>query len=46
VVGARGHGNLCERVLGGVTYRLSHRARHPVVVVPPEWLDPACRPQS
>jgi nucleotide-binding universal stress UspA family protein len=41
VVGAHGHGNLSERVLGGVTYRLSHRARQPVVVVPPLWLDGA-----
>jgi nucleotide-binding universal stress UspA family protein len=37
VVGAQGHGNLAERVLGGVTYRLAHRAIHPVVVVPPDW---------
>jgi nucleotide-binding universal stress UspA family protein len=41
VVGARGHGNLSERVLGGVTYRLSHRARQAVVVVPPLWNDGA-----
>jgi nucleotide-binding universal stress UspA family protein len=37
VVGAQGHGNLAERVLGGVTYRLAHRASQPVVVVPPDW---------
>jgi nucleotide-binding universal stress UspA family protein len=37
VVGAQGHGNLSERVLGGVTYRLAHRSKTPVVVVPPSW---------
>jgi nucleotide-binding universal stress UspA family protein len=38
VVGARGHGGLTDRVLGGVSYRVSHRAHQPVVVVPPDWL--------
>jgi nucleotide-binding universal stress UspA family protein len=37
VVGARGHGGLADRVLGGVSYRITHRARRPVVVVPPDW---------
>lgn len=37
VIGARGHANLAERLLGGVTYRLSHRASRPVIVVPPQW---------
>jgi nucleotide-binding universal stress UspA family protein len=37
VVGAQGHGNLAERVLGGVSYRLAHRAHQPVVIVPPGW---------
>ncbi len=37
VVGSRGHANLSERVLGGMAYRLSHRASQPVVVVPPGW---------
>ncbi len=36
VVGARGHGALLDRVLGGVTYRVTHRSRRPVVVVPLE----------
>jgi nucleotide-binding universal stress UspA family protein len=40
VVGAKGHGGLAERVLGGVTYRVTHRSRLPVVVIPPEWSDP------
>jgi nucleotide-binding universal stress UspA family protein len=40
VVGAQGHGNLAERVLGGVSYRLAHRAHQPVVVVPPDWSAP------
>jgi nucleotide-binding universal stress UspA family protein len=37
VVGARGHGGIADRVLGGVSYRVSHRARQPVVVVPADW---------
>lgn len=38
VVGAQGHGGLADRVLGGASYRLAHRARQPVVVVPPDWV--------
>jgi nucleotide-binding universal stress UspA family protein len=35
IVGATGHGGgLADRVLGGVSYRVTHRARQPVVVVP------------
>lgn len=34
VVGAQGHGGLVDRVLGGASYRLTHLARQPVVVVP------------
>jgi nucleotide-binding universal stress UspA family protein len=37
VVGAKGHGGLADRVLGGVSYRVTQHARLPVVVVPPEW---------
>ena len=37
VVGATGHGGFTDRVLGGVSYRVTHRARQPVVVVPPDW---------
>jgi nucleotide-binding universal stress UspA family protein len=37
VVGSKGHGGLADRVLGGVSYRVTHRARQPVVVVPPDW---------
>jgi nucleotide-binding universal stress UspA family protein len=36
VVGARGHGAFADRVLGGVSYRVTHRSRRPVVVVPVE----------
>ncbi|HEV7535235.1 MAG TPA: universal stress protein, partial [Acidimicrobiia bacterium] len=36
VVGAHGHGGFGDRVLGGVSYKLSHRARQPVVIIPPE----------
>ena len=37
VVGAHGRGTLTGRVLGGVSYRVAHHARQPVVVVPPDW---------
>jgi nucleotide-binding universal stress UspA family protein len=37
VVGAKGHGSVADRVLGGVSYRITHRARRPVVVIPPDW---------
>ena len=37
VVGSRGHGGIADRVLGGVSYRVTHRALQPVVVVPPDW---------
>jgi nucleotide-binding universal stress UspA family protein len=36
VVGAHGHGSFEDRVLGSVSYKLSHRAHQPVVIVPPE----------
>ena len=36
VVGAHGHGSFEDRVLGSVSYKVSHRAHHPVVIVPPE----------
>lgn len=35
IVGANSRGELAHRVLGGVTYRLAHRAHQPVVIVPP-----------
>ena len=37
VVGAKGRGSLADRVLGSVSYRVTHRARQPVVVVPADW---------
>jgi nucleotide-binding universal stress UspA family protein len=37
IVGAKGHGGFADRVLGGVSYRVTHRAQQPVVVVPPDW---------
>lgn len=40
VVGAHGHGSFGDRVLGSVSYKVSHRAHQPVVIVPPEarWI--------
>ncbi len=37
VVGAHGRGNLTDRLLGSTTYRVTHRARTPVVVIPLDW---------
>lgn len=37
VVGARSHHGLGDSILGGVSSRVTHAARVPVVVVPPEW---------
>jgi nucleotide-binding universal stress UspA family protein len=42
IVGAKGRGGFADRVLGGVSYRVTHRAHQPVVVVPPDWR-PAAR---
>ncbi|MGQ0434341.1 MAG: universal stress protein [Microthrixaceae bacterium] len=39
IVGANGHGNLAERMLGGVSYRVTHRSPQPVIVVPADWSD-------
>ncbi len=36
VVGAHGHGGFEDRMLGSVSYKVSHRAHQPVVIVPPE----------
>ena len=40
VVGSHGHGHAASRVWGGLSYRLAHMARQPVVVVPPTWRSP------
>ena len=37
VLGAHGHGRLTDRLLGAVTYKVSHRAHRPVVIVPADW---------
>jgi len=37
VLGAHGHGDLAGRLLGAVTYKVSHAARRPVVIVPVDW---------
>lgn len=40
VVGAHGHGGLSDRLLGSVSYKLTHLARQPVVIIPPDWAPP------
>jgi nucleotide-binding universal stress UspA family protein len=40
VVGAHGDGNLADRMLGSTSYKLTHRANQPVVVVPRRWRPP------
>lgn len=40
VVGTHGHGGIGDRLLGSVTYRVTHLARHPVTVIPPDWVPP------
>jgi len=37
VLGAHGRGNLADRFLGATTYRATHRARTPVVIIPVDW---------
>jgi nucleotide-binding universal stress UspA family protein len=37
VLGAHSRGNFADRLLGATTYRVSHAARAPVVIVPPDW---------
>lgn len=37
VLGAHGHGDLADRLLGATTYRVSHAARTPVVIIPVDW---------
>ena len=40
VLGAHGRGDLADRLLGAVTYRVSHQAHRPVVIVPVDWASP------
>jgi len=37
VIGAHGHGSFGDRLLGSVSYRVTHLARQPVTVIPPDW---------
>jgi len=37
VLGTRGHDDLKDRVLGGVTSKVSHRSDRPVAIVPADW---------
>jgi nucleotide-binding universal stress UspA family protein len=45
VLGAKGHGNLAG-LLGATTYKVSHAARVPVVIVPIDWQPLADQPGS
>jgi universal stress protein A len=36
VIGTHGHGGIADRLTGSVSYTLTHRARRPVIVVPPD----------
>jgi len=37
VLGTHGRGNLADRLLGPTAYTVTHRARTPVVIIPPDW---------
>jgi nucleotide-binding universal stress UspA family protein len=37
VLGAHGHGEIKDRLLGSVTHRIAHRADRPVVIIPARW---------
>lgn len=37
VLAADGHGNLADRLLGSTTYKVTHRATVPVMIIPPDW---------
>jgi nucleotide-binding universal stress UspA family protein len=37
VLGTHGHGGLADRLLGATTYKVSHAATTPVVIVPVDW---------
>jgi nucleotide-binding universal stress UspA family protein len=41
VLGTHGPGTLADRLLGATTYVVTHRARTPVVVIPPAWVPKA-----
>jgi nucleotide-binding universal stress UspA family protein len=45
VLGVHGHGDLRDRLLGGTTYRVSHTADRPVVIVPAAWEERAASHQ-
>jgi nucleotide-binding universal stress UspA family protein len=40
VLGAHGGSRFSHRLLGAVTYKVSHAAHRPVVIVPVDWTGP------
>ena len=40
VVGNKGHGSISGRMLGSTSYKLTHHARRPILVVPSDWRRP------
>jgi nucleotide-binding universal stress UspA family protein len=39
VLGANGHGGLADRLLAATSYKVAHRAKVPVVIIPPGWTE-------
>ncbi len=37
VLGKHGHGDLTDRLLGSVTYKVAHRSSRPVMIIPADW---------
>ncbi|MGI8757184.1 MAG: universal stress protein [Acidimicrobiales bacterium] len=37
VIGTHGHGSIRDRLLGSISYRVTHLARQPVTIIPPDW---------
>ncbi|MEP6871863.1 MAG: universal stress protein [Anaerolineaceae bacterium] len=37
VLGKHGHGDLTDRLMGSVTYKVAHRSSRPVMIIPADW---------